>query len=93
MLLLGDFNYHVNAETNVHTIEFLGLLQCFGLKNHVEVETHMKGNTLDLVITRENELLSMDITTDTSVTSDHAAVLFGIPVPKPLSEDKTTKSR
>ena len=93
VLLLGDFNYHVNAETNVHTIEFLGLLECFRLKNHVEVETHIKGNTLDLVITRENELLPMDITTDTSVTSDHVAVLFGIPAPKPLSEDKTTKSR
>ena len=26
VLLLGDFNYHVNAETNVHTKEFLGLL-------------------------------------------------------------------
>ena len=35
----------------------------------------------------------MDITTDTSVTSDHVAVLFGIPAPKPLSENKTTKCR
>ena len=54
VLLLGDFNYHVNAETNAYTKEFLGLLECFGLKNHVEVKTHIKGNTLDLVITREN---------------------------------------
>ena len=66
----------------------MGLPECFGLKNHVEVETHIKGNTLDLVITRENELLPTDITTDTSVTSDHVAVLFGIPAPKPLSENK-----
>ena len=35
----------------------------------------------------------MDITTDTSVTSDDAAVLFGIPAPKPLNENKTTKCR
>ena len=93
VLLLGDFNYHVNAETNAYTKEFLGLLECFGLKKHVEVETHIKGNTLDLVITRENEFLPTDITTDTSVTSDHAAVLFGIPTTKPLSENKTTKCR
>ena len=91
VLLLGDFNYHVNAETYVHTKEFLCLLECFGLKNHVEVENHIKGTALDLVITRENDLLPADITTDTSVTCDHAAVLFGIPAPKPLSEDKTTK--
>ena len=80
-----DFHYHINAEANVYIKEFLGLLECFGLKKYVQIETHIKGNTLDLVITRENELLPMDITTDTSVTSDDAAVLFGIPVPKPLS--------
>ena len=93
VLLFGEFNYHVNAETIAYTKDFLGLLECFGLKNHVEVETHIKRNTLDLVITRENEFLPTDITTDTSVTSDHAAVLFGIPAPKPLSENKTTKCR
>ena len=35
----------------------------------------------------------MNIITDTSVTSDDAAVLFGISAPKPLSENKTTKCR
>ena len=63
MLLLGDFNYRVNAEANVYTKDFLGHLECFGLKNHAEIESHIKGNALDLVITRENELLPMDITT------------------------------
>ena len=35
----------------------------------------------------------MNITADTSETSDHAAFLFGIPAPKPLSENKTMKCR
>ena len=35
----------------------------------------------------------MDVTTDTSVTSDHAAVLFGIPAHKLLSQNKATKCR
>ena len=35
----------------------------------------------------------MDITTDTSVTSGHVAVIFGIIAPKPLSEGKTMKCR
>ena len=93
LIFLGDFNYHVNAEATVYTKEVLSLLECFGLKNHVQIETHIKGNTLDLVITRENELLHLEITTDTSVTSDHAAVLFETPAGKPLSENKTTKCR
>ena len=91
VLLLGDFNYHVNAEANVYTNKFLSLPECFGLKTHVQIETHIKCNTFDLVITRGNKLLTLDITTDTSVTSDHVAVLFGIPAPKPLSENNTTK--
>ena len=53
MFLLDDFNYHVNSEANAYTTEFLGFPECFGLKNHVEIETHVKDNTLDLVITRE----------------------------------------
>ena len=53
VFLLDDFNYHVNSEANAYTTEFLGFPECFGLKNHVEIETHIKDNTLDLVITRE----------------------------------------
>ena len=82
LLLRGDFNYHVNKEANVYIKEFFGLLECFGLKNHVEIKTHIKGNNPDLVIRRENELLPMDITTDNSVTYVHVTVIFGIPAPK-----------
>ena len=35
----------------------------------------------------------MDITTDTIITSDYVAVVFGIRAPKPLSEKKSTKYR
>ena len=35
VLLLGDFNYHVNAEANVYIKEFLGLVECFGLKKNM----------------------------------------------------------
>ena len=91
MLLLGDFNYHVNAEDNVYTTELFGLFECFVLKNPVEMEIHIKCNTLIIVITRENEIPPMDVTTDTSIISDYSVDLFGIPAPKPLSETKITK--
>ena len=76
-----------------YTKELLGLIECLdclGLANHVEIEAAIKGNTPDLVITSENELLPMDFTTDTSVTSDHTAIIFGIPAPK-INENKITK--
>ena len=89
--LLGDYNYHANAEANVYGKMFCSL-ERFGL-NPVETETHTKGYILNLVVTREIEFLPMDITTDTIVTSDYIAVVFGIRAPKPLSENKSTKYR
>ena len=90
--LLGDYNYHANAEANVYCKTFFSF-ERFGLRNPVETKTHTKGNILNLVVTREIEFLPMDITTDTIVTSDYVAVVFGIRAPKPLSENKSTKYR
>ena len=89
--LLGDYNYHADAEANVYSKTFFSL-ERFGLKNPVDMETHIKGNIFNLVITREIEFLPMVITTDTTVTSDYVAVVFGIRAPKPLSENKSAKS-
>ena len=85
--LLGDYNYHADAEANVYSKTFFSL-ERFGLKNPVEMETHIKGNIFNLVIKREIEFLPMVITTDTIVTTDYVAVVFGIGAPKALSENK-----
>ena len=90
--LLGDYNYHTNAEANVYSKTFFSL-ERFGLRNPVEMETLTKGNILNLVVTREIEFLPMDNTTDTIVTSDYVAIVLGIRAPKPLSENKSTKYR
>ena len=90
--LLGDYNYHANAEANVYSKTFFSL-ERFSLRNPVEMETHIKGNILNFVITREIVFLPMDITTDTIVASDYVAVVFGIRAPKPLSKNKSKKFR
>lgn len=50
IILLGDFNFHVNDTAD--SMEFLDVLACLGLLQHVKRATHNHGNTLDLVITR-----------------------------------------
>lgn len=51
LIILGDFNIHVNTPSCHLVSEFLQLLDCFSLTQHVHIPTHIKGNILDLVIT------------------------------------------
>ena len=52
MLVLGDFNIHVDVPNDIDAVKFLDLLESLGLKQHVTEATHIFGRTLDLVITR-----------------------------------------
>ena len=77
LLILRDFSYHV-SKPDIYAQEFIGLLDCCGLKQPDIVEIHIKGNTLDLVMTRGNELDPYNIVTNTSVNPDHYTVIFGV---------------
>ena len=55
----GDFNIHVNSESDLNSQRFLSAIHAMGLKQHVFCSTHRSGNTLDLFITRENDSLCL----------------------------------
>lgn len=52
LMIIGDFNIHVDDPNDVYAVEFLDLLESMRLMQHVDVPTHEQGHTLDLVITR-----------------------------------------
>ncbi len=49
IILLGDFNIHVDSASNSFTRDFNSCLDSFGLHQYVGFPTHSKGHTLDLV--------------------------------------------
>ena len=51
LLIVGDFNFHVDDKGNKSASVFLELLEIFNLTQHVSVPTHRAGHTLDLLIT------------------------------------------
>ena len=55
LLLLRDFNIHVDVPNGIDAVKFLDLLESLGLKQHVTEPTHIFGHRLDLVITRRTE--------------------------------------
>ena len=55
LLIVGDFNFHVDDTSDAVAANFLGLLESFDLRQHVHSYTHRAGDTLDLVISRSAE--------------------------------------
>ena len=79
-LIAGDFNIHVEDQSNPETIRFMSMLSNYGLVQHCQSETHIAGGILDLVLTRNNILDSLHIenlsSMKTVMTSDHYFVKF-----------------
>ena len=61
LLIVGDFNYHIDNISKSDTIKFNKILESFNLQQHVNGPTHKKGHTLDLIITRAEERLVTSI--------------------------------
>lgn len=78
-LIVGDFNIHVCCESKPLVNEFLSLIDSFNLTQSVNVPTHEKGHTLDLVLSYGLDLSDFDIYKPR--ISDHFAVLFTVTLP------------
>ncbi len=86
LLVVGDFNIHVDNKLNRDAIHLLDLLDSFNLIQHVNEPTHKDGHTLDLIITRPGNFIT-NLTVD-SLISDHFSVLCHLPLPRPPQEKK-----
>ena len=75
LLIVGDFNVHMENEIDPDRKKFNSMLEKYGLKQHIKEPTHIGGGTLDIVITRTNVLDSLQLknieVTETVTTSDH----------------------
>ena len=75
LVLLGDFNIHVDVPTDMDAIQFRDLLDSTGLQQHVKRSTHIHGHTLDLLITRQSDVIIAKEPEIERHFSDHAVVL------------------
>lgn len=87
LIILGDFNIHVNKTNDNNTQAFFQLLGTYGWQQHVEGRTHTSGNTLDLVITSDHSDLRITNVTTQNFISDHAFVSFRVNIP-PVEAEK-----
>lgn len=76
LLILGDFNFHVDDTSDRNAVEFLSLLDTFNLSQHISEPTHKSGRTLDLLITKVDSVLLSDVLVHTPWISDHSTIQF-----------------
>lgn len=93
LLIVGDFNFHVDDIHAQDSKKLLELLLSMDLVQHVHQPTHMKGHTLDLVISRCSDQLVKDVVADPDMPSDHSAIIFHVSIKKPPLVKKTITTR
>ena len=72
LLIVGDFNYHMDDTRSLDTVKFNKVLELFSLVQHVNGPTHKEGHTLDLIITRAVDELVICTETRDPMLSDHS---------------------
>ena len=75
-IIAGDFNIHIDANESSTAIKFSQILRQFSLKQHVTVATHVKGHTLDLIITPEDNNVTNNLQAFDLNLSDHFYLNF-----------------
>ena len=74
-------NIHLNTPSCCFAAEFLQFLDCFNLTQDVDVPTHTRGHTLDLVIKDSTTISNLQVY-DLGV-SDHKVISMELPFPSP----------
>ena len=71
LLIVGDFNVHVNNTGDVEARRFLDCLTSYSMVQHVTFPTHVHGHTLDLLISRSTETIVSNVSSVYLDISDH----------------------
>ena len=94
ILLLGDFNIHIHDITNNEVVGFITTMDMLGCVQHIMAPTHMKGNTLDLIFTcDDNPTVTIIDWSCGRFISDHALVSSTLSIRKSKYNRKQVKVR
>ena len=95
ILLVGDFNFHIDDQNDMSAKRFIDIIESFNFKQLVNQPTHCCGHILDLVFVRsdvDDSFLSNLRVIDQSI-SDHSAVNFCLNLAKPPHRKKRITCR
>ncbi|XP_057183270.1 uncharacterized protein LOC130549963 isoform X1 [Triplophysa rosa] len=71
VLIVGDFNIHVDSANDALAVAFTELLHSFGVTQHINGPTHRFNHTLDLIISHGADLTNIDSIPQSDDVTDH----------------------
>ncbi|XP_072044964.1 uncharacterized protein [Amphiura filiformis] len=93
LVITGDFNIHMD-DLDCQSMKLMSdILYSAGLKQHVTEPTHIRGHTLDLLITRDPQDSVSSVSVKRDLPSDHYAVMCDILLSRPPATKRVIKSR
>ena len=92
VIFCGDYNVHYNKQYESETRRFMSIIESANLKQYVNGKTHVKGNTLDLIMTESDSDLILNHAID-EFLSDHAMILVDLNLEKPPKSKRTISFR
>jgi len=93
LLMVGDFNFHMDNRDDHDTKSFTSLLEAANLQQHVSFPTHRCGHTLDLVITRQGDNIVNHVDVTHGLPSDHVGVVCTLSIKRPPPIRKQIQTR
>ncbi len=86
VLIVGDFNIHVDNEKDALGSAFVDILNSIGVRQHVSGPTYCRNHTLDLV-----DVKGVDILQQSDDISDHYLVLCKLHIAKAVNSTPCNK--
>ena len=82
VLVMGDFNIHINKDNNEIANIFLNSMMAMGLQCSYSFPTHKEGNCLDLIFTETIRDIMVTASRPIAYIGDHQIVAVNISIPK-----------
>ncbi len=93
VLIVGDFNIHVDNENYALESAFIDILNSIGVRQHVSGHTHCRNHTLDLILSHGIDVNGVDILQQSDDISDHYLVLCKLQISKAENSTPSYKYR
>ena len=82
LVVLGNFNIHVNKIDDPNAGIFLDTMTALGIKQHVRGSIHRSGNCLDLIFSEEMSKTKATECSHSTFVSDHSSIQCILNIPK-----------
>ncbi len=91
VLIVGDFNIHVDSEKDALISAFLGILNSIGVRQHVSEPTHCRNCTLDLILSHGIDVDGVEVLQQRDDISDRYIFLCKLHIAKAVNSTPSYK--